>query len=46
MKGCFMFQWGGGCFSDEGASFLSRGGGAPWGASVLVEGEGGFQKKL
>ena len=34
MKGCFMFQWGGGgggCFSDGGASFLSRGGGCPMG---------------
>ena len=26
MEGCFMFQWGGVCFSDGGASFLSGGG--------------------
>ena len=27
MQGCFIFNRGGGCFSDEGASFLSWGGG-------------------
>ena len=30
MEGCITFQWGGGCFSDRGASFLS-GEGTPHG---------------
>ena len=39
MEGCFMFQWGGVCFSDGGASFLSGGGCLMWGL-VLVGGGG------
>ena len=32
MEGCFMFQWGGGCFSD---------GGCPMGGASALVGEGG-----
>ena len=38
MEGCFMFQWGGVCFSDGEASFLSGGGHPMGGASVLMGG--------
>ena len=33
MDGCFMFQWGGVCFSDRGGGFIFKWGGgvAPWG---------------
>ena len=46
MAGCFMFQlggWGGFVFQMGRASFLKGGGGAPWGASILVVG-GAFEK--
>ena len=38
MEGCFMFQWGGVCFSDGEASYLSGGGHPMGGASVLMGG--------
>ena len=42
MEGCFMFQWGGICFSDRGGLHFYMGGGVPHGgASVLVGGGGG-----
>ena len=41
MEGCFMFQWGGICFSDRGGLHFYMGGGVPHGgASVLVGGGG------
>ena len=43
MEGCFTFQWGGGCFSDGGASFLS-GGCTPWGGTSNLM--GGGSKKI
>ena len=43
MEGCFMFQLGGGCFSDW-VGFIFKGGGVPLGGtSVLV---GGLSKKI
>ena len=49
LEGCFTFQCGRDCFSDREALFLSEckggrgGGGAPWGALVLMQ---GFSKKI
>ena len=42
MKGCLMFKWGGGGVFQMGEASLLRGGGAPWGALVLMA--GGFEK--
>ena len=44
-KGASYFN-GGGCFSDGGGDLIFKWGGAPWGASVLMMGGGGFRKKL
>ena len=43
MEGCFTFHWGrgGGVFQMGG--FIFEGGGTPWGALLLVGGEG-FKK--
>ena len=43
MEGCFTFQLGGACFSDEGASFLSEG--EPHGWASVLKGRR-FRKKL
>ena len=46
MEGCFIFQWGGGCFSDGGGDLIFKWGGAPWGGIGFDDGRRGVSKKI